>query len=65
MTVNLESVPWRGDAPLPPLAGYGIHTSLSVGSHIGPSLSSRCAAAALRFARFAVTATRQCGEAFP
>jgi len=37
-----------------PQAGYGIHTSLT-GGHIGPSPSSRYAAAPLRFARFART----------
>jgi hypothetical protein len=46
-------------------AVYDIHTSLLAGGHIGPSPSSRCAAALLRFARYAVTAPFRCGEALP
>jgi hypothetical protein len=45
-----------------PASGDDIQTSSSVGGHIGPAPSSRFAAAALRFARFAVTAPRRCGE---
>jgi len=44
--------------------GYDLHTSLA-GGRIGPSPSSRFAAAPLCFARFAVTAPRRCGEAHP
>jgi hypothetical protein len=50
--------------PLPAGGGYDIRT-FPAGGRIGPSPSSRFAAAPLRFARFAVTAPRRCGEAHP
>ncbi len=53
----------EGKAPQRPLSRlrYDIHTSLSVGGHIGPSPSSRFAAPPLRYGRYAMTAPFRCG----
>ena len=52
-------------SPQPSPASGLQHSHVSAGGHIGPSPSSRFAAAALRFARFAVTAPLRCGQSHP